>query len=136
MSAATEPGLAQLYRLYRQVLRVHRDKLPAPLRSLGDSYVKSEIRRHLAGKTSQQQWREFGDQWGAYVSMLAGRADADEAQGGVAALHEADLGALNAEQQEQLQKLRGAALELGGKGGDGGSCGGGGASSSTPGSGA
>ncbi|KIZ01587.1 hypothetical protein MNEG_6373 [Monoraphidium neglectum] len=122
-----QQGLAQLYQLYRQVLRVHRTKLPGPLRSLGDSYVKGEVRRHLKGKTTPQQWREFQGQWAAYVSMLSGRADADEAHGSVRPLHDAE-GALNEEQREQLQRLKDAALELGGEGrggADGGSSGGG-----------
>lgn len=125
-SASAQEGLAALMRLYRQVLRVHRAKLPPPLRSLGDSYVKSELRRHLSAKTSPTQWREFGDQWSAYVSMLSGRADADEARGATRPLHDAD-GQLNEEQQEQLRRLREAALELGGgPGGGGGADGGGG----------
>ncbi|KAI8474634.1 MAG: hypothetical protein J3K34DRAFT_366119 [Monoraphidium minutum] len=119
--SSAQAGLARLYQLYRQVLRVHRAKLPPPLRTLGDSYVKAEVRRHLDGKTSAAQWREFGDQWAAYVSMLAGRADADEDRGDVGRLHDAGGAALSAEQQEQLRRLQAAALELGGKGGgDGG----------------
>lgn len=116
--SSAQQGLAQLMGLYRAVLRVHRRKLPPPLRSLGDSYVKSEVRRHLDGKTSQRQWREFGDQWSAYVSMLAGRADADEARGATTPLHDAE-GALNEEQREQMRRLRDAALELGGAEGGG-----------------
>lgn len=32
--------------LYRRLLRVHRKKLPAEMRLLGDEYVKSEFRAH------------------------------------------------------------------------------------------
>jgi hypothetical protein len=32
--------------LYRRLLRVHRKKLPAELRLLGDEYIKSEFRAH------------------------------------------------------------------------------------------
>lgn len=134
MAASPQAGLSRLYQMYRRVLRVHRQQLPPPLRSLGDSYAKSEIRRHLDGKTNEQQWREFGDQWAAYVSMLAGRADADEAHGAVQRLHDAD-GDLTQEQQVQLQRLRDAALELGGKGegGEGAKgSGGGGCDSGSP----
>ncbi|GBF90061.1 succinate dehydrogenase assembly factor, mitochondrial [Raphidocelis subcapitata] len=124
-AAAAEPGLARLLSLYRQVLRMHRRQLPTPLRSLGDSYVQSEFRRHLKGKTSEAQWREFGDQWGAYLSMLAGRADADEEAGDARPLHDAER-AMTPEQRAQMQQLREAALQLGGEAAAGGSGGGGG----------
>ncbi|KAI9020061.1 hypothetical protein CLU79DRAFT_836416 [Phycomyces nitens] len=52
--------------LYRQILRVHR-RLPPPMRSLGDDYVKAEFRRHkdvdnpvhLIGFVSQ--WQDYLD---------------------------------------------------------------------------
>jgi hypothetical protein len=113
-AAQPAAGLARLHSLYRAVLRAHREKLPPPLRALGDSYVQSELRRHIKGSTSERQWAEFGDQWSAYLSMLRGRADADEAQGSITALHEADERALNEEQRGQLARLKEAALQLGG----------------------
>jgi hypothetical protein len=126
-------GLSRLYSLFRRVLRVHRVALPPPLRSLGDSYAKAEARRHLKSATTPMQWREFEEQWVAYVSALSGRADADEATGAAKPLHDASSAALNAEQAEQLRRLQAAALELGGgdRGGEapsggGGDCGSGG----------
>jgi uncharacterized membrane protein YgcG len=113
-------GLARLYSLYRSVLRAHRAALPPPLRVLGDSYASAEVRRHLKGATTPAQWAEFESQWAAYVSMLSGRADADEASGAVPALHDASGPALSREQAEQLRQLQEAALELGGGGGKGG----------------
>jgi hypothetical protein len=126
-AAAAEPGLARVLSLYRRILRLHRGQLPPPLRSLGDSYAQSEFRRHLKAETSQAQWREFGEQWGAYASMLAGRADADEAAGEARPLHDAE-GAVTAEQRAQMERLRDAALRLGGgdkRGAEGGGGGGG-----------
>lgn len=41
-------GLNLVMSLYRNVLRVHRDKLGAPaMRSLGDDYARTEFRSHL-----------------------------------------------------------------------------------------
>jgi hypothetical protein len=111
-----QKGLADVLRLYRAVLRVHRQKLPAPMRALGDSYARSEVRRHLDAKTTPAQWREFADQWGAYVSALSGRADADEDRGAAAPLHDAGGDALTAAQKAQLARLREAAAEMGGGG--------------------
>lgn len=46
-SLNTEPlALLPPIPLYRRLLRVHRKKLPAEMRLLGDEYVKSEFRAH------------------------------------------------------------------------------------------
>lgn len=78
MAAPNGAGFGQLAALYRQVLRVHRDKLPGPLRMLGDGYAAEEFRRHLKGKTTAAQWQEFGTQWQSYVSAL--REDTQQPQ--------------------------------------------------------
>eukprot|EP00775_Hariotina_reticulata_P004967 gene4967-5208_t len=89
--------------------KVHRKKLPGPLRLLGDSYASEEFRRHLQGKTSAAQWQEFGKQWGSYVSMLQGSADLDNRSGDIP---ENVQQSLNPQQREQLMKLQQAAVEL------------------------
>lgn len=99
----------QLASLYRQILRAHREKLPGPLRALGDSYASEEFRRHLKAKTTPAQWREFGHQWSGYVSMLNGTADQEQRSGDIP---EDVQAALTAEQREQLFKLQQAAAEL------------------------
>lgn len=114
---AARRGLADLLSLYRRVLRVHRAKLPPPMRALGDGYIKSELRRHLDAKTTEAQWGEFAAQWRAYLSALEGRADADVAHGAVPPLHDADS-ALTAEQRKQMERLKEAAKDLGGGAGD------------------
>lgn len=96
--------------LYRQVLRVHRDVLPGPLRSLGDTTANEEFKRHLRGKTTPPQWQEFGKQWGSYVSMLRGRADVDHRSGD---LPEDVVEEMTPEQQEQLALLKEAMEDLG-----------------------
>eukprot|EP00878_Enallax_costatus_P001487 GHUV01001638.1.p1 GENE.GHUV01001638.1~~GHUV01001638.1.p1 ORF type:complete len:126 (+),score=26.27 GHUV01001638.1:271-648(+) len=106
---ASQQGFKQLAQLYRSILRAHRDKLPGPLRMLGDSYASEEFRRHVKAKTTPAQWREFGKQWSAYVSMLEGSADLEHRSGDIP---EQVLSALTAAQQEQLLKLQQAAVDL------------------------
>jgi hypothetical protein len=103
-------GFQELAGLYRSILRVHRNKLPGPMRALGDSYAAEEFRRHLKAKTTPQQWQEFGRQWQQYVDMLTGQAQVDDRSG-----YPADdlLGALTPEQMEQMAALQQAAEDLG-----------------------
>eukprot|EP00877_Chromochloris_zofingiensis_P008446 jgi/Chrzof1/3855/Cz13g11090.t1 len=105
-----EAGARQVMALYRRVLRVHHQKLAGPLRSLGDSYVSEEFRKHLKGSTTAAQWKEFGRQWSEYVDMLSGQADMARRSGD---LPEDVLHVLTPEQQQQLAKLQEAALDLG-----------------------
>lgn len=104
MAASTGGGFVQLAALYRQVLRVHRDKLPGPLRLLGDGYAQEEFRRHLKGKTTAAQWQEFGTQWQTYVAAL--RETQPELVPDVVQLD------LTAEQRQQLEQLKQAAWDL------------------------
>lgn len=55
--AGGPPGAALLRAGYRQVLRVHREKLPPPMRGLGDAYAGKEFRDWgAAANVSAQQW--------------------------------------------------------------------------------
>ena len=62
--------------LVRKVLRLHRAKLPLPMRQLGDSYFKDEVHKHVAGNTTEEQWRIFYNEWEAN-SGLMGKFDTD-----------------------------------------------------------
>lgn len=106
MAASHAAGFGQLAALYRQVLRVHRYKLPGPLRMLGDGYAAEEFRRHLNGKTTAAQWQEFGTQWQAYVAAL--REDTQQRHL-VADVVQLDL---TADQRQQLEQLKRAAFDL------------------------
>lgn len=78
MSAAAQAGAgkaAPVLALFRQILRLHRDKLPPPMRAMGDTYVKDEFSRHLRGNTSEAQWQVFMQEWQRYHAMLSGSAD-------------------------------------------------------------
>lgn len=64
-----------MLQLYRQIRKLHREKLPLPLRDMGDSYAKDEFKRHREGQTTEQQWVIFAAEWRKYVSMLSGEGD-------------------------------------------------------------
>jgi hypothetical protein len=72
MASNARQAAAPIISLYREVLKLHRERMPLPLRDLGDSYVRSEFRSHLRGKTSESQWSQFVREWKSYVSALRG----------------------------------------------------------------
>lgn len=109
-STSAVDGLRAVRALFRQVLRVHRDVLPGPLRALGDATAREEFRRHLRAATTPPQWREFGRQWEGYVSMLRGRGDLEDRSG---ELPEDVVAAMTPEQQETLGALKEAVEDLG-----------------------
>lgn len=104
-ATAQQSGAALLRAGYRQVLRVHREKLPPPMRTLGDSYARSEFRAWGdASGTSDSQWAEFQDQWRRYTNMLLGVADSPAAASGD--IPDDVLSRMSPAQQAQLAKLR------------------------------
>ncbi|KAI3434402.1 hypothetical protein D9Q98_002480 [Chlorella vulgaris] len=132
-AAAAADGAAALFSLLRGILRLHRQRLPPPMRGMGDKYVLAEFRRHLQGKTTEPQWRTFAAEWQHYAAMLKGTGDQQGSVaasgsgggGGAAASVTAALAAgsketteqlleqLNPEQQQQLIKLQKEAMALG-----------------------
>ena len=115
-SSSGRAAAAPIIRLYRQVLRVHRDKLPeGVMRSLGDGYATSEFRAHLSNsKTTKPQWKEFTRQWSDYVALLRGRGD-DKASpvGNSGELAPDVFEALNAEQRRRMEQLKEEARRIG-----------------------
>lgn len=87
-------------RLYRTILRLHKAKLPAEMRKLGDAYVREEFKRHKAAKP--KFLGSFYAEWTAYVEQLD-KAPAHNIGRG---LTEADMAALSDEQRGQLNVLR------------------------------
>ena len=84
--------------LYRRLLRLHRQKLPATKRKLGDSYLKKEFRDHRNAKP--EFVKGFIEEWSRYADDLARRGDAGK-----------DLSAdvltkMSPEQKAMLAKLR------------------------------
>jgi len=110
MAATGGPGgAAALLAGYRTILRVHREKLPPPMRAMGDTYARTEFRAWAASKATADQWTEFSGQWRRYVDMLLGVADSPEATSGD--IPPDMLGKLNDAQKAQLDRLREAVLQ-------------------------
>ena len=94
-------------KLYRDIVRTHRNVLPPPLRAMGDTYARDEFRRHWKPQTTKSQWQAFVQEWQRYLSMLQGRADLEEQSGDIS---ENVLQSLSAEQKAQLDRLKEEAL--------------------------
>lgn len=69
--------------LYRSLLRAHRNHLSYEMRSLGDTYIKDEFRRHKA-ITNPIQIVGFLGGWKIYLDQLTGKKEGDEAVQGAA----------------------------------------------------
>ena len=124
MSGAASSARAQaapVLSLFRQILRLHRDKLPPPMRAMGDTYVKDEFAKHLQGKTSEAQWAVFMQEWQRYHAMLSGAADLLQDPAAAAAQAAAAEAAERA--AAQAAAGGGGGCGCGGGGGGGGSCG-------------
>lgn len=106
----SRPSPRDILLLYRNILRLHRAKLPGPMRGLGDSYVSTEFRRHRDANppTTSAQWIEFSKQWRGYLDMLGGTADLPEGQ----SIPDSILDDLTPEQQAQLARLKEEATSL------------------------
>lgn len=128
--AASGEGVRTILGLYRQILRAHYKQLPAPMRLLGDGYARDEFRRHLqGGKTTHDQWIEFGSEWSKYLSTIA--PVVDTAPGSAGERGGGDIGAagtlrnlsgdlppeildaMTGEQKMMLDKLKQEALSFG-----------------------
>lgn len=64
--------LRALLGFYRQLRRLHRSKLPPPMRDVGDRYLKAEFAAHLRGSTTREQWDAFIIEWQKYADTLRG----------------------------------------------------------------
>ncbi len=59
--------------LYRRVVRLHKTKLAAPQRRIGDAYVRNEF--GLNRKANEKQANEFMREWTAYCDAIEGEDD-------------------------------------------------------------
>jgi hypothetical protein len=126
---ATAGAAAQVFALFRSILRTHRIKLPPPMRAMGDRYVREEFKAHLRpdANTTQDQWKTFFNEWIRYRGMLLGAADLapdgvtvlDGGEAFVAGVDRAGdisaeaLAAMSPDQVARLQKMREEAMRLG-----------------------
>ena len=61
----------QALTLYRNIMRLHRDKLPPIMRQLGDVYIRKEFRTHMySAKCSLPQFDQFLKSWALYHQTL------------------------------------------------------------------
>jgi hypothetical protein len=114
--------------LYRSLLRAHQHCLPADMRPLGDTYVRSEFKMHRT-KASPSQLEAFVREWETYLDHIQRTARAhsavsvgsvDPASAPATATDSiftwgADLPPdipLSEEQQRQLEKLREEAIKV------------------------
>lgn len=95
----------QVLSLYRDILRLHRAKLPHDMRSLGDTYVKNEFRLHREAKPAFVT--TFLKEWDLYVAQL--RMQRGDQIG--SDLPTESMESLSDEQKEQLKILRSEAIE-------------------------
>lgn len=97
--------------LYRRLLRAHRTKLSYEMRSLGDTYLRDEFRRHRS-VTNPLQVVGFLGGWKIYLDQLEGELD-----GGIAGATTGEGGnkrffegrKLSAEEFEKVRPGRGCA---------------------------
>lgn len=103
--AGTRQGLASVLALYRSVVRVHRERLPPQMRTLGDSLAKSEFRSVIKSpKTTEKQWAAFYSEWRDYVMLL--RGEAGDATSAATQSLQASLDALSDDQRGRLDQLK------------------------------
>lgn len=95
---------APAFSLLRSILRLHRERLPPPMRAMGDTFVLSEFRRALRHEMSEEQRRMFALEWQRYAAMLGGTADQQAAAAAAAQPAQAAAGA-GASQQFEQQSL-------------------------------
>lgn len=103
-----QQGVGIVLNLYRRILRLHRQKLPPPMRDIGDHYVRSEFQLHLRGKTTGEQWKQFMGSWGDYADVLVGNA-----KGRSGDLSPEVLGLLSEDQKKTLEELKTEIQKLG-----------------------
>lgn len=107
-------GLAALKSLYRSIMRLHRDKLPGPMRELGDAFVSTEFKTVLRNpKTTQEHWRQFAEQWQGYIATLAPEQHAGGTQSATAHVAERLDDYLDSNQKKRLEELKKEVTELG-----------------------
>mmetsp|Transcript_5843 Transcript_5843/g.15119 ORF Transcript_5843/g.15119 Transcript_5843/m.15119 type:complete len:158 (-) Transcript_5843:111-584(-) len=68
---APPPAKVHLLRLYARILRLHRHKLPLPLRDVGDQYVREEFRSMWKLDDVSKHYGEFASQWEQYAQTLS-----------------------------------------------------------------
>jgi hypothetical protein len=109
-------------RLYRRVLRLHRQKLPAVQRSVGDEYCKKEFRAHRELAEESHFHQPFFRSWNDYCQQLDVFQPLEGAKGWSKDivreqamlgrdLTQSELDTMSDEQKAQLFKLKESTIE-------------------------
>jgi hypothetical protein len=129
MNGSGSNGISKIFALYRSILRLHRTKLPHPVREMGDRYVREEFTSHLHStpQPTNAQWQSFIQEWTRYHGMLSGTADFITPDGSIIDQGEALITGIDRsgditediirqmtpEQVERLQQVRKEAVKFG-----------------------
>mmetsp|Transcript_13085 Transcript_13085/g.26120 ORF Transcript_13085/g.26120 Transcript_13085/m.26120 type:complete len:130 (+) Transcript_13085:76-465(+) len=103
---------SQVLSLYRSILRLHARELPAEMRSLGDSYVRSEFQLHKS-VTDASGLAGFFRGWEDYRRQMAEGARKAAAGEGTLGKNLPGDAKLSDEQMEKLEELREEASKIG-----------------------
>jgi len=96
---------AGMLSLYRSLLRLHsKCGLPADMKELGNSYVKSEFRQHRK-MTDANEIQQFGKEWQLYIQQMKNQSQSQENQKSYGRNLSSELH-FSDEQQDQLNKLK------------------------------
>mmetsp|Transcript_66092 Transcript_66092/g.213127 ORF Transcript_66092/g.213127 Transcript_66092/m.213127 type:complete len:105 (+) Transcript_66092:107-421(+) len=93
--------------LFREIMRLHRTKLPATMRSLGDTYVRREFRLHYKPDVKEAHRAMFLGEWRGYARTIGSQQDVVGQ-----ALTDEQRAKLNDEQKKQLSDLERTAKTL------------------------
>ncbi|DAZ94753.1 TPA: hypothetical protein N0F65_011569 [Lagenidium giganteum] len=96
----------EVLRLYRSILTLHKKKLPAHMRVLGDQYVRDEFRRHK--EAPQKYVAPFMREWQQYEKLMQQKTSNFGRE-----LSADDRALLDAQQQDKLKSLKQAAKLVG-----------------------
>jgi hypothetical protein len=81
-------------------MKLHQTKLPLPMKSIGDSYVRKEFRIHMySGTCSKAQFEQFLSAWKSYASTIRAQPEVVGKP-------------LSEKQRDQLDELEKATSEL------------------------
>lgn len=108
MCAMSSDATRRALTLFREIMTLHRTKLPPVMRSLGDSYVRKEFKTHMySGTCSKAQFEQFLTAWSSYAATIR----AQETVTGKSLTPEQKR-LLNEKQKDQLEELEKATTEL------------------------
>jgi hypothetical protein len=94
--------------IYKEIMLLHRIKLPLPMKALGDMYVRKEFKIHMyKGNCSRTQFEQFLNAWNSYAEMIKTQ---ENVTGKPFTAEQKRL--LNDSQRSQLEELEKATNEL------------------------